>query len=236
LLGALAVAIGVHAAELRILSAAAVQIPALEVAQRLERENGHRVTFEFATAGEVDERLARGAQPDIAIAPRERIATRAPLDAVVRPLGTVRIGVAARAGTPWPDLSSVDAFRAALVAARSIAYGDPARGATTGIHFAKVIRELGLAEALAGKTVLAANGLEVMRTVTSGGADLGITQASEILHIDATTYAGPLPDALQLATTYVAWVRDAANAPARALVDAMAEGEGRARFRAAGFD
>lgn len=233
---AFAVAAGASAAELRVLSAAAVQVPAVEVAQRFESETGDRVHFEFATAGQVDERLARGDKPDIAIAPRERIAARAAPPADVRVLGTVRIGVAARAGWPRPDLSSVEAFRAALLSTRSITYGDPARGATTGIHFAKVVDRLDLREALAGKTVLAANGLEVMRIVASGGADLGVTQVSEILHVDATTYVGPLPDALQLTTTYVAWVRDPANASARALVDAMAHREGRAAFRKAGFD
>src|SRR5262249_34236590 len=141
--------------------------------------------------------------------------------AFVRPLGTVRVGVAAAAGAPRPDLSSADAFRQSLLAAKSIAYSDPTKGATTGIHFDKIVDQLGLREALAGKTVLAANGLDVMRKVAKGEVALGITQTSEILHIDAKSYVGPLPDALQLATTYSAWVRDPTNAAARSLVEAM---------------
>ena len=54
------------------------------------------------------------------------------------------MGVAARAGARRPELSSVAAFRQALMDAQSVAYGDPARGATTGIHFARLIDELGL--------------------------------------------------------------------------------------------
>ena len=75
-----------------------------------------------------------------------------------------------------------------------------------------------------------------MRAVVRGDAELGITQISEILHIDATTYVGPLPHALQLATTYAAWVRDPANPPARSFLDAMVGESGRTKFRAAGFE
>ena len=154
----------------------------------------------------------------------------------VRDLGTVRMGVAARKGAARPDLSSVAKFREALVRAESITYGDPAGGATTGIHFSRIVDQLDLRNVLAPKTVLAANGLDVVQKVTRGQVELGITQISEILHVDATTYVGPLPDALQLATTYTAWVPDPGNKTARLFVDAMTNAQGRERFRAAGFD
>src|SRR4051794_24371684 len=194
-----------RAAEIKVLSAAAVQIPAVDIASQFERDTGHRVTFQFATAGQIDERLAAGARPDIVINGSSRISARAKQDSsrsgepLVRNVGTVRMGVAVRSGARRPDVSSVTAFRQALLDAQSIAYGDPARGATTGVHFAKVVDQLGLREALLAKTRLAENGLEVMRAVVRGDAELGVTQTSEILHIDATTYVGPLPDSLQLA-------------------------------------
>ena len=156
--------------------------------------------------------------------------------AVVRDLGTVRIGVAARRGAARPDLSSVVRFRDALVRAESITYGDPARGATTGIHFSRIVDQLDLRGVLAGKTILAANGLDVVQKVARGEAELGFTQVSEILHVDAGTLVGPLPDALQLATTYVAWTTDRANQAARPLGEALTAKQGRERFRAAGFD
>ena len=231
---------GAAAVELRVLSAAAVQVPVTEVAEQFMRDTGHRVTFEFATAGQVDEKLSAGARPDIVISSSGRIAARTsanPADAAaVRDLGTVRIGVAARKGAPRPDLSSVVRFRAALVRAESITYGDPARGATTGIHFSRIVDQLDLRGVLAGKTILAANGLDVVQKVARGEAELGITQVSEILHVDAGTLVGPLPDALQLATTYVAWIPDPANQAARQLVEALTAKHGRERFRAAGFD
>ena len=226
-----------RAANLVVLSAAAVQVPVSEIAARFEQATGHHIVFEFATAGQVDERLATGWRPDVVISGSGRIAPWTGTgSSFVRDLGTVRIGVAVRKGAPRPDLSSVAQFRAALLRAQTVAYGDPARGATTGIHFSRVIDQLDLRGALAGKTMLAANGLDVMRMVSDGRAELGITQVSEILHVDAASYVGQLPDALQLATTYAAWVPDPGNADARALVDALTGAEGRARFRVAGFD
>jgi molybdate transport system substrate-binding protein len=228
---------GVLAAEIKVLSTAAVQVPVTAVAAQFTRDTGHRVVFEFATAGQVDDKLAAGARPDTVITSSGRIAARTSAgEAFVRDLGTVRMGVAVREGAARPDLSSVAKFREALLRAESVAYGDPAQGATTGIHFSRVVDQLDLRSALAAKTRLAPNGLGVVELVVSGDAELGITQVSEILHVDATTFAGPLPDALQLATTYAAWVPDSGAAVARAFVGALTDERGRASFRAAGFD
>lgn len=237
---ACSVATVADAAELKVMSAAAVQVPVMEAAAQFTRDTGHRVTFEFATAGQVDERLDAGARPDIVISSSGRIAARTSGNAAdaasVRDLGTVRIGVAARRGSARPDLSTVAKFREALVRAESVAYGDPARGATTGIHFSRIVDQLDLRAVLAPKMVLAANGLDVVQKVARGEAELGITQVSEILHVDAAAYVGQLPDALQMATTYAAWLPDPANANARLFVVAMTSRQGRERFRVAGFD
>ena len=225
------------AAEIRVLSAAAVKGPLTETAAAFERETGNRVTFEFTTAGQVASRVAAGERPDIVINARARLD---PLAAngrgSVRDLGTVRVGVAVRAGTPKPDISTVDAFRASLLAAQSVAYTNPAAGGTAGTYFAGVLDRLDIADAMASKRRLAADGLDVMRKIQSGEAELGITQVSEILHVDRGTFAGPLPDALQLRTTYAAFVANDADPAARALAVALTSDAGRARFRAAGFE
>jgi molybdate transport system substrate-binding protein len=231
---------GAGADELRVLSAAAVKGPASEVAERFTRDTGHRVVFDFMTSGQVDEKLAAGARPDIVLNVRGRIAARigaAPTStAIVRDLGTVKVGIAVRAGAPRPDLTSVAAFRESLLRATSIAYTDPARGGTVGVQFARVIDDMGLRAALAGKVVLAANGLDVVRKVSSGEVELGVTQVSEILHIDAGVYTGPLPEGLHLTTTYAAWAPDSGNETARMFVEALTNAGGREQFRAAGFD
>ncbi len=227
-------------AEITVLSAAAVQSPLSDMAQQFERATGNRVRFEFSTGGGVDARLKAGARPDLVMNDRLRldqlaadklIATAAPRD-----LGTVKIGVALRKGGVRPDLSSVETFSESLQKAQSVAYGDPQRGATTGIHFAKVLERLGLLDAVKAKSLLAANGLEVMKLVVSGEAELGITQISEILHIQADCLVGPLPQELQLSTTYsVSLGSDAAPPEARRFVELLLGPAGRERFAHAGF-
>jgi molybdate transport system substrate-binding protein len=227
------------AADVRVLSAAAVKGPLVDAARAFERDTGHSVVLEFATAGQVDARIATGDRPDIVVN------TRARLDALVakgiragtvQDLGTVRIGVAVRAGAPRPDVSTVDAFRASLASASSVAYTNPAAGGTAGSHFAAVIDRLGLAEALADRRLLAADGLDVMRKIQRGDAELGVTQVSEILLVDRATYVGPLPESLQLQTIYSALVPAGAGPAARAFAEALASDMGRARFDAAGFE
>jgi molybdate transport system substrate-binding protein len=227
------------AADVRILSAAAVKGPLSETAAAFERDTGNRVVLEFTTAGKVDERLAAGERVDMVVSARSRLdalVAKGERAGAVQDLGTVRVGVAVRASAPKPDVSNVDAFRAALVAAKSVAYTNPAAGGTAGSHFAAVIDRLGVAEALATKRILAADGLDVMRKIQSGEAELGITQVSEILLVDRATYAGPLPESLQLRTIYAVLVPESADPAARALAAALATDTGRARFRAAGFD
>ena len=226
------------AAEIRVLGAAAVKGPVTEIAMAFERVTGHRVVLAFATAGQVEARIDAGERADLVIntQPRLNALTAKGRAGAVRDLGTVRAGVAVRAGAPRPDVSTVEAFRAALLAAESVAYTNPAAGGTAGTYFAGVIDRLGLAEAMASKRRLAADGLDVMRMVKAGEAELGITQVSEILHADRAALAGPLPESLQLLTTYSVLVPADATEVARDFAAALVTGLGRARFKAAGFD
>ena len=227
------------AAEIRVLSAAAVKGPLSATAAAFERDTGNHVVFEFTTAGRVDSRIAAGERPDLVVNTRARLdalAAKGGRAGTVQDLGTVRVGIAVRKGSPKPDISTVDAFRAALIAAGSVAYTDPASGGTAGSHFAAVIERLGLTDVLAGKRHLAADGLDVMRKVRSGEVELGITQVSEILLVDRATYAGPLPESLQVMTIYSVFVPATADPIDRAFAEALTSAAGRAQFDAAGFE
>lgn len=236
--------IAAHAAahEISVYSAAAVQAPVTELAEQFERSTGHKVHFTFSTAGGTDANIVGGAHADLVINARDRLDALAAKKLLAGPadLARVRVGVAVRAGGARPDLSTPDTLRAALLAAASIAAGEPGKGATTGIHFASVLDKLGIAAAVHDKMRYAPNGLEVMRMVARGDAELGITQISEIMHIAPNTLVGPLPDALQLTTTYaIAAGQHGAAATAeaaRAFTELLLSKEGQARFRAAGFD
>lgn len=230
-----------QAADIRVISAAAVQLPVQSLARDYEQATGNHVVFEFSTGGGVEKAVRGGAHPDLVINAAERLkslgAAGLVAPAAIRSLGSVRMGVAVKAGAPMPDLRSAEGFRASLLAASSISYADPARGATSGAHFAKVVEQLGVQDAVRGKTRLVADGLDVMRLLQAGDAELGITQISEIVHGGPELLAGPLPQALQLVSTYNVAPTDAnPKAAVAGFVQLLTSEAGRARFRENGFE
>ena len=153
-------------------------------------------------------------------------------------LGRTITGVAMKEGAPVPDISTPDAFKQALLKAKSISYTDPKAGGSSGTFFAGLLEKLGIAEAVANKTVLGKRGYEVAEFVASGKAELCTTFISEILTVPGVTVIGPLPGALHNVNTYTAAIpakaqqRDAAAALLRALTDPAHA----ARWTAAGLE
>ena len=127
-----------------------------------------------------------------------------------------------RAGAPQPDVSSVDAFKQALLAAKSVAYIDPASGGSSGIYVAGLLDKLGIADQVKPKTKLKHGGY-VADLIVAGEAELGIHQISEIVPVKEVTLVGPLPAEIQNYTVYAAGL--GANAKdadaAKALIKAL---------------
>ncbi len=113
----------------------------------------------------------------------------------------VGIGVAVKAGAPHPDIATVAAFREAMLQARSVAYIDPASGGSSGIYVAKLFQTLGIAEAMARRSVLVKGGLAA-EAVVDGRADIVVHQISEIVAVPGVSLIGPLPDEIQSVTVY----------------------------------
>src|SRR5439155_13409348 len=97
------------------------------------------------------------------------------------PLGASLAGIAFVPGSPKPDVSTQENLKAALLSPNRIAFSDPARVATVGIHFMKVIDSLGVKDEVLRKSTVAKDGIETMRLVLEEKYDLGVTQVSEIL-------------------------------------------------------
>src|SRR5262249_4005404 len=131
-----------QAAEIRVLSAGALRSLLQELKPDFEKNSGNRLLLDFATAGAVDERIASGNAVDVALLTEPRIKKLESDGKIARDsiamIGRAQIGLAVKKGAPRPDISSVDAFRRALLAAKSIGFTDPASGGTSGIHIAKV--------------------------------------------------------------------------------------------------
>jgi molybdate transport system substrate-binding protein len=230
-----------RAAELRVLSAGAMRAIVAELAVGFEQETGHRVSIVAGTAGEV-QRRAESESADVVIATDAVLAdlgraglvvddTRADLARTAVGLGTLR-------GAAPLDLSSPDALRRALLAARAIAYPDPANGATAGIHMAAVLERLGIAGELKARTRLRASGAASCEAVAQGEAELVVTQISEILADPRVSLVGPLPPELQKLTVYSGGVsaRSASPAAARAFLARLRSAAHGERLAKAGLD
>jgi molybdate transport system substrate-binding protein len=220
---------GAHGAEINVLAAGAMKPVLLQVVPAFDRRTGNRATIEFGTAGDIAERVAAGEKVDLLIVPGGRIEAmeksgRVPVGDSV-PLGKVGIGVAVREGAPVPDISTPDAFRATLLAAKSIVYVDPEKG-TSGTHLAAVIEKLGLTEQLKFKTRTVAGGYAI-EPVARGEVELGMQQFSEVMAVKGVRVVGLLPEALQKWTTYTGVVAFGSRVEreARALLEYLASAE-----------
>jgi molybdate transport system substrate-binding protein len=130
-------------------------------------------------------------------------------------IARARIGVAVRKGAAKPDISSPEAFRRALLAARSVAFAGPASGGASGVHLVKIFESLGIAAEIAAKARYARGGPDgmVSALVAAGEAEIGLQQISEIMSVDGVELVGPLPDGLQTVTVYAAGILSKAEQP-----------------------
>jgi molybdate transport system substrate-binding protein len=149
----------------------------------------------------------------------------------------VGVGVAVKQGAPKPDISTVAAFKAAMLGARSVAYIDPAAGGSSGIYVAKLFKTLGIADAIAPKAVLVNGGLAA-EAVVDGRADIVVHQISEILAVPGATLVGPLPAEIQSETVYAGAVAVASGSKdaAQALLATLAGPAARAVLSAKGME
>ena len=139
------------------------------------------------------------------------------MTASIRDVARVATAIAVRTGDPLPDVATADGLRAALAAADEIHFPDPAQ-ATAGIHFAKVMRQLGLWDEVAARLKLAPNGATAMRALAASTAahPIGSTQETEIRATPGVTLVGPLPPGCDLTTVYTAAITTTARLPEEA--------------------
>ena len=229
------------AAELKVLTAGAFKPVVAALAPVFEVQTGHTVRIENDTAGALARRIGNGEAFDVvvltpaAMEPLEQVG-RVARGSSVR-LARVAIGVAVKQGAPLPAIGSESALRQALLAARAVAYIDPAAGGSSGIYLAQLFQRMGIAAQIAPKAVLVPGGLVAQRLV-SGEADLALHQISEILAVPGVTLVGPIPAEVQNYTVYAGGLSATATDPpaARAFLELLAGERAKAVLKDKGME
>jgi molybdate transport system substrate-binding protein len=214
------------AAEVKVLTAGAFKQVVLAVVPEFEKQTGYKVTVDNDTVGGLTKKIEGGETFDVVVL------TPAAVDELTKKgkiaegtksvLARVGVGVMVKAGAPVPDVSTVEAFKRALLAAKSVSYIDPASGGSSGIYVANLLQQLGIADQIKPKEKLKKGGY-VADLIKSGEAELGIHQISEIVPVKEVTLVGPLPADIQNYTTYAAGVSTGAkdSEAAKALIKAL---------------
>jgi molybdate transport system substrate-binding protein len=217
-----------QASELKVVSGGAFKQVLNALVTQYQAESGNKVAVTYQTVGQHLQLIRAGEEQfDIAVLTPEAIESLGK-EGKVEPgsrvdLARTGVGVVVKQGTPLPDISTVDAFKQALIAAKSVAFIDPKAGGSSGIYVEKLLERLGIAAAVNAKAVLVHGGA-VATHVVDGEAEIGIHQISEILPVKQAVLVGPLPAEIQNFTTYSAAVGTSAadKAAAQGLVEFLA--------------
>jgi molybdate transport system substrate-binding protein len=231
------------AAEIDAFISTAIKSATDEILPPFERLSGHTIHALYAPPGALLRHFEAGELADIFLTGSDAI-DKLIGEGKVLPgrtdLATTGIGICVRKGAPAPDVSTPEAFKRALLAAASVAYVAPAGGSVTGPHIEAVFRRLGIAEQMAAKTKLAAGGPNgrVSVLVSSGEAEIGLQQVSELISNPGVDVIGMLPADLQQTTIYSAGITTSAKQAdaARALIGALAAPSAKPIFKAKGLE
>jgi molybdate transport system substrate-binding protein len=229
-------------AELKVFSTIAMRGAVEVLVPRLEQASGGRCAVTFATAPMLVQRIEAGELADVAILSQAGIdalakaGKLAPGPAVT--LASSVTAIAVKAGAPKPDISTPEALKRTLLAARAIAYTDPAAGGASGVYFAKLIERMGIAAQLKPKTKYPPAGGFSGELLITGEADLAVQQKPELMHVAGTEVVGPLPGDYHVVTTFAAAITvTSKNADhAAKLIKLLQSSEAVAVYQAKGLD
>jgi molybdate transport system substrate-binding protein len=193
-----AMATSAQAADIKVICSNGFQAVMHELGPQYERATGHKLVVSYGLAAVLGKEIEGGEAFDLTILAPPQIDALIRQDKIAADSRTVLarsgIGVMVRSGAPKPDISTVDAFKRALLDAKSIAF--PPQG-QSGIYLTGLIERLGLTEALKTKMMPIASGPLTGETVAKGEAEIGITPIGELLAVKGVALVGPLPPQVQ---------------------------------------
>ncbi|MSP95331.1 MAG: extracellular solute-binding protein [Alphaproteobacteria bacterium] len=219
--GFAAISLSANAAELTVYATGSMELPMHIVGEAFTHATGHTLKFELGTTGVVLNKLKTGKADVIVISSEaaERLEKEGRIVVGTRnDVANSLLGIGIKKGTKAPNISTPEAFKQAILAARSISYPDPKLGATSGVYIEEMFAKMGIADAARRKTTVKPVGKAVADAVVSGEIELGLTFMSEFKANDGVTIVGPFPGNTQNPTLYTAGVasesanKDAARA------------------------
>ena len=194
------------AAEIKVLSTQATEEAYKELVPQFEKASGHKVTTVFTGTLDALKRLSSGETYDLLIMARQQIDELSQSGKVVAGSRTdvakSGVGVAVGKGKPKPDISTVDALKKTLLAAKSIGYST----GPSGIYVVTMFQKMGIADEIKSKLKQTPTGVFVGSIIASGDAEIGFQQVSELTFFPGIDYVGPIPAELQLITVFSAGI------------------------------
>jgi molybdate transport system substrate-binding protein len=244
LIAALAIGPNARAAEtgeLTVMTSVALTSALDELKPAFEGRDKVKLAITYGIIADLRKRVLAGESADVIILSQPAMEELAKESKIVSgslvSVAITEVGVAVRAGAPKPDISTVDAFKQALLAAKSIVYADPAKGGASGVYFARVADRLGIADQLKGKTILVP-GAQAADVVAKGEAELGIAQVSEIVPVAGAKLVGPFPGEFANKLVFMGAVGSGAKSPAtaKAFFQFLASPDAKAVLKSKGFE
>jgi len=228
-----------RADEITLIAPGGIRAAIEKLIPEFERATGHSVRATFGSGGGTKQQVARGEPFDVPVVQPpypDVIASGHVLADTATPLATVAVAVAVRKGDRKPDISTPDAVRRMLLAAKSIAYPDARGGAAAGVSFEETLKALGIADQMQPKIKRAQGGAGAMTMLAKGEVEIGLTFLSEITDpgVDAV---GILPREISTPTALVGFVSAHAKSPdaARALLRFLSSPEAAKAYTASGM-
>jgi len=239
--GAIGMAQFATAAEIKVLTTGAFKQVVVALVPEFEKATGHKVVLDNGTVGQLQKRVDDGEAFDVLVLSPKGIEDYIKSGKIAAGsnanLAKVGVGVMVKEGASKPDIASVEAFKQALLKARSVGYIDPASGGSSGIYVEGLLDKLGIADQIKPKAKLQKGG-HVSDLVKAGEAEIGIHQISEILGQPGVTLVGPLPKEIQNYTTYAVGVSSAAKQveAAKAFIKVLTGPSAAAALKAVGME
>jgi molybdate transport system substrate-binding protein len=235
---ALLLSVIANAAELKVISTQAPELAYRELVPQFEKATGHTVKTTFTGTLDAKKRIAAGEFFDVLIMASPEIeeflgkGTLAPGSRV--DIAKSGVGIGVKAGAPKPDISTTEAFKKTLLAAKSIGYST----GPSGNYVIGLFERLGIADQVKPKLKQTPTGVFVGTITASGEAEIGIQQVSEMAQFPGVDYVGPLPADIQKMTVFTSGVAANAKEPAagKALLKFITSPDAAASFKKRGME